>query len=141
MLSVLGVLLILTDCMVIPMSNVSGGSFSSSCSVSVSFACALSRGNFCVQLLSPLKILKVSFPRVLYIFFIGYDLILLPLHIFVWGLKPSLLNQPLCMHLSLWHFSFFAYFMGYFPEFLIFWSFYLVGLSIHFFYMLYSSHL
>ena len=41
MLSVLGALLFLTDCIAISVSNISGGSFSTSCLVSVSFVCAL----------------------------------------------------------------------------------------------------
>lgn len=50
-----GASLFLTDCIAISMSNVSGGLFASSFSFSVSFACALSRGKYYVQLLSPLK--------------------------------------------------------------------------------------
>jgi len=41
MLSELGALLFLTDCIAICVSNISGGSFPTSCLVSVSFVCAL----------------------------------------------------------------------------------------------------
>jgi hypothetical protein len=43
MLSMPGAFLFLTDCIVICKSNISGGSFFSTDSVSISFACALSR--------------------------------------------------------------------------------------------------